>query len=118
MFTLANDDNTNTVTQIPQAMLATLQGQLNKEVLQHLRANLLAQAESAYRPKAIIELTGISSMGKHDYLFLLETARMLQIMGVKTILVGMRPGIIAGLSMLGLDLSQIPGECDLERALE
>lgn len=118
MFTPSADHNANTVTQMPQALLATLQGQLSDEVLNHLRTNLLSSALSTRKPKAIIELTGINSLAKHDYLFLLETAQMLKLMGVTMIIVGMRPGIIAGLSMLGVDLSQIPGECDLTRALE
>ncbi len=118
MMNSFEDENSCPITLMPHAMLASLQGQLSAELLSSLRKNLLDTAARLHKSKAIIDLTGVTTLAKQDYHYLVETAQMLRLMDVNMILVGMRPGIIAGLSMLGLDLAQIPGDCDLERALE
>lgn len=118
MLSSLDDDVSCPVTLMPHAMLASLQGQLSAELLISLRNNLLESAARLHKAKAIIDITGVTTLSRQDYLSLVETAQMLRLMGVNLILVGMRPGIIAGLSILGLDLTQIAGDCDLERALE
>ena len=57
-------------------------------------------------------------MDRVEFENVVDTAKMLKLMGVKTCLVGMRPGIISGLSAVGADMTALHGVCNLEQALE
>lgn len=49
---------------------------------------------------------------------LLDTARMLSLMGVKTILVGLRPAVALGMVEMGLNIRGVNCELNVDSALQ
>ncbi|HEX7642407.1 MAG TPA: hypothetical protein VF472_09425 [Burkholderiaceae bacterium] len=111
------DDRRIPVSAMNGAIVASLQSALTPQLLQWLRDDLLGAAARHRARLAVLDLAGLTGLDRLEYLDIVDTARMLQLMGVRTVLAGTRPGIIAGLSALGADMAALPGACDLESAL-
>ena len=56
-------------------------------------------------------------MDEQEYDDLVATARMLKLLGAGTVLVGLRPGMVAALAALDVDLAALPGARDVEQGL-
>lgn len=114
----ANEEQRIPVSMMRGAIFVSLQVALRPSLMLALREDMLNMAHLQPCARALLDVSGIHSMDKTEYDGLVDTARMLQLMGVRTFLVGMRPGIISGLSAVGADLSAIHGVCHLEQALD
>jgi rsbT antagonist protein RsbS len=112
------DERRIPISMVNGAIFASLQVTPVPQLMAWLREDLLNMAKQHRSRLALLDLSGIVSMDEQEYTDIIDTAKMLKLMGVQTILVGMRPGIIAGLSAIGADLTVLPGVCDLEQALE
>ncbi|MFZ6693084.1 STAS domain-containing protein [Undibacterium sp. SXout20W] len=100
------------------AIFASLQGVLMRHLMLKLRNDLLEMARKHRCSRALLDMSGIETIDKSEFDGIVDTAKMLKLMGVKTWLVGMRPGIISGLSAVGADITAVQGVCNLKQALE
>ena len=65
----------------------------------------------------ILELSGVQFMDSSEFKSLKAIAQMAQHLGVKPMLVGLRPGIIAHLAQTDTDITGIPATLGLNEAL-
>ncbi|WP_422997154.1 STAS domain-containing protein [Undibacterium sp. Ji67W] len=118
MMELQSEEQRIPISMMHGAIFASLQVALMPHLMRKLREDLLEMARQHRCSRALLDISGIETMDKGEFDGLIETAKMLRLMGVKTIVVGMRPGIISGLSAVGADMTALPGVCNLEQALE
>ncbi len=113
-----SEDRRIPVSRIGGALFASLQVDPQPELMQQLREDLLAAAHHHRARGAVLDISGIAGMDGVVYQQLEYTVRMLALLGVTCVLAGMRPGIVAALSVLDVDLTQIRGAVDIEQALQ
>lgn len=105
------------VSMIGKVVFASLQVSPHPQLLHCLRDDLAQRVVQSRATRVLLDLSGLVTLDDHEYAHVLETARMLRLLGARTVLVGMRPGIVAALAALDADLTALPGACDLEQGL-
>jgi len=65
----------------------------------------------------ILDCSGLEVIDIDDYQCLKRLARMLSLLGARTVLMGLKPGVVAALIGLGCDGSELEGALGLENAL-
>lgn len=113
-----SEDRRIPVSRIGAALFASLQVDPLPELMQQLREDLLAAAHHHRARGAVLDISGIAGMDDVVYQQLERTVRMLELLGVTCVLAGMRPGIVAALSAMDVDITQILGAADIEQALQ
>ncbi len=111
------DETRIPVSMIGQVVFASLQVALRPPLLDWLRTDLSRTVVRSRATRVLLDLSGIVSLDEQEYDHLLATARMLRLLGAGTVLVGMRPGIVAALAALDADLGALPGALDVEQGL-
>lgn len=111
------DETRIPVSMIGKVVFASLQVALRPQFLTWLREDLSRLVVERRATRVLLDVSGIVSLDEQDYEHLVATARMLQLLGAGTVLVGMRPGIVAALAALDADLSALPGAMDVEQGL-
>jgi rsbT antagonist protein RsbS len=105
------------VSMIGKVVFASLQIDLRPHTLAWLREDLSHWVVSRRATRVLLDLSGLPSLDEHEYGELIATARILALLGAATVLVGMRPGMVAALASLDVDLTALPGACDVEQGL-
>ena len=105
------------LTLIDGTIVATVQVDLVGEVLRQFGADVLATIERTRARALLIDLSSIQVMDVFDFESLREVAKMALLMGTKTILVGLRPGVAANLAELDAETSGLLTARTVEHAL-
>lgn len=113
-----SEDRRIPVSRIGGALFASLQVDPRPELMLQLREDLLAAAHHHHASGAVLDISGIAGMDGVIYHQLERTVRMLELLGVTCVLAGMRPGIVAALSVLDVDMTLIRGAVDIQQALQ
>lgn len=105
------------VSMIGKVVFASLQIDPHPQLLAWLRDDLARRVVQSRASRVLLDLSGLVSLDEEEYAHLIATAGMLKLLGAGTVLVGMRPGIVAALAALDADLSAVPGACDVAQGL-
>ena len=105
------------VSMIGKVVFASLQIEPRRQILAWLREDLSRMVVQNRAPRVLLDLSGLVSMDEQEYDDLVATARMLTLLGAGTVLVGLRPGMVAALAALDVDLAALPGARDVEQGL-
>ena len=105
------------LTEVQDVLLASLQVDPLPQVLAQLRDDLLATASARGVRAVIFELSGLPVMDAVVYGQLTTTTTMLAWMGVRSVFAGLRPGMVAALAVLDVDVSAVPCAADVDGAL-
>lgn len=105
------------VSMIGKVVFASLQIEPRPQTLAWLREDLSRTVVQSRATRVLLDLSGLVSLDEHEYNALVATARILQLLGAGTVLVGLRPGMVAALAALDVDLSALPGARDVEQGL-
>lgn len=105
------------VSMIGKVVFASLQIDPHPPLLRWLREDLSQMVVRHRATRVLIDLTGMATMDDFEYRHLVTTARTLKLLGARTVLVGMRPGVVAALAALNVDLDAVPGAIDVEQGL-
>ena len=113
----------NTANRIPLQMssnclVASIQIDLTADALEQFRKDLLSQLQAHHARGVIFDLSGIEIMDLSDFENIRSTISMAKVMGVSTIVCGMRPGVVASIVLLGADTDEIRAARDLDMAFE
>ena len=113
----------NTANRIPLQMssnclVASIQIDLTADVLEQFRKDLLSQLQARHARGIIFDLSGIEVMDLSDFENIRSTISMAKVMGVSTVVCGMRPGVVASVVLLGADTDEIRAARDLDMAFE
>lgn len=105
------------VSMIGKVVFASLQIEPRRQILAWLREDLSRMVVQNRAPRVLLDLSGLVSMDEQEYDNLVATARILKLLGAGTVLVGLRPGMVAALAALDVDLAALPGARDVEQGL-
>jgi rsbT antagonist protein RsbS len=84
------------------------------EAMQH---DLLENLDSKRASGVLIDVSGMDIVDSYFCRILRDTAGMARLMGAKTCVVGLAPAVAITLTGLGLDLSMVHTDANLERGL-
>ena len=99
-------------------LVASIQIDLTTEVLEQFRKDLLSQLQAQHARGIIFDLSGIEVMDLSDFENIRATISMAKVMGVSTVVCGMRPGVVASVVLLGAHTDEIRAARDLDMAFE
>ena len=114
----ANHERRIPVSLVSGAVYASIQLDPEKQIMQWLREDLLELTLKNRASGVVLDVSGITMLDGDAFHHLVDTTRMLQLVGATTIVVGLRPGIVAGLCELNVDLCALHGSSNVTQALE
>ncbi len=98
-------------------LLVPLQGQIDDELAEQLRQDVLNRIQETDVTGLIMDVTGLWIMDSHLCSVLSQIASAARLMGSQTVICGMAPEIALTLQTMGLELPNIGTELSLEQAL-
>jgi rsbT antagonist protein RsbS len=99
-------------------LVASVQIDLTADVLKQFREDLLTLLQAQNARGIIFDLSGIEVMDLSDFENIRSTISMAKVMGVPSVVCGMRPGVVASVVLLGADTDEIRAARDLDMAFE
>ena len=99
-------------------LVASIQIDLTADVLEQFREDLLTQLQAEHARGIILDLSGIEVMDLADFENIRSTISMAKVMGVSSVVCGLRPGGVPSLVLLGADTDDIWAARDLDMAFE
>ncbi len=106
------------VHQFEGSLVGVIQIELSDEVVARFREDLLAEIRRTGSTSAIIDVSGLEVMDLYEFEQLRRICRMAGIMGCRTILAGLQPGIVAALVQMDADTEGLETALSVEQALE
>ncbi len=97
-------------------VIASIQVDLDEQVLQRFRTDLLAMIESASATGVILDLSGVEVLDRTDFEALQRTMAMTALMGARCVVAGLRPGVASALVDLDVDLDSVEAAFNLDDA--
>jgi rsbT antagonist protein RsbS len=98
-------------------LLVPLQGQIDDELAEQLRQDVLTRIQQTDVTGLVMDVTGLWLMDSHLCAVLSQIASAARLMGAETVICGMAPEIALTLQTMGLELANIGTELSLEQAL-
>lgn len=99
-------------------VVASVQVDLTDVNIRQLRTDLLAQVQTVRPRGVILDLSGITVMDRVDWNNLRRTLDMVNIMGSRPVICGLRPGVVAALSEMDAEVSDLESVLDLDAAFQ
>ena len=101
-----------------ECVVASIQVDLDDEVLRMFRDELLGFLRSTGARGVILDLSGVQIMDAEEFGALRATMRMAGLMGAVTVLSGLQPGVVSALVDLGADTQGVEATATLDDAFE
>lgn len=98
-------------------LVVSIQDDLTDNEAEDLQRRLLDQIERTGADGVLIDVSGLDIVDSYFCRILRDTAAMAQLMGAASCVVGLAPAVAVTLTELGLDLSMVHTDADLERGL-
>ena len=99
-------------------LIVPIQGMLDDVVIAHLQGDVTARIERDSPKGIVIDVSGMDMMDSFMTRTIRDLALTARLMGVHTMVSGLRPAIALTLVEMGLEISGIQTTLNLERALE
>ena len=100
------------------AIVASIQLDLTDEVMLQFRHDLLSLIVSSGATRVIMDVSGVMVMDFDEFLSLQQTATMARLTGARTVVAGLRPGVVSSLVELDAPLDWVEAALNLEQAFE
>ena len=101
-----------------QCVVASIQVDLDDEVLHVFRQELLELLQSSGARGIILDLSGVSIIDAEDFRALRDTMDMARLMGAITVVSGLQPGVVSALIDLEADTRGVDATLTLDDAFE
>ena len=112
-------DNTASGMQVSRGVVvASVQADLEEQVVARLRDDLLARVHSTGSKGAILDLSAVHTLDASEFAAIRELIAMIEIMGATPVLAGLRSGVVSALIDSGVDVNGIQAAVDLDAAFE
>jgi rsbT antagonist protein RsbS len=105
------------IIKLRDVLLVAMPQEPGDETIQHLQEEVLQSMERHEPRGVILDATLVEIVDSFFARMLIETARMVALMGGRTIIAGIRPHVAAAATQLGLELRNIETALDVDRAL-
>jgi len=97
-------------------LIASIQVDLDDEVLARFRDDLLRRLHETGTRGVILDLSGVETLDSHEFGALRLIINMIEIMGAQCVLTGMKPGVVSALIEAGADVDGLRTAIDLDAA--
>ncbi len=97
-------------------IVASIQVDLTYDVLRQFRVDLLEFLQRSGAQAVILDLSGLEILDLEEFDALKRTMSMVSLMGAKSILAGLRPGVVSALIELNADVEGFPAAFNLDDA--
>lgn len=97
-------------------IVASIQVDLTPSVLHNFREELLNFLQQSGAQAVIFDLSGLEILDLEEFEALRNTISMVSLMGAKSIVAGMRPGVVSALVTLNADIDGILAAFNLDDA--
>ena len=97
-------------------VVASIQVDLDEEVLRNFPADLLARLNRSQVDGVIVDLSGVQIIDSQDFKALQRTISMAELLGARTVISGMQPGVVSSLVDLQVDLDDVVAAFNLDDA--
>ena len=97
-------------------VVASIQVDLNDDVLARFREDLLHRLHETGSRGVILDVSGLETLDSNEFAALRRVITMTNIMGAESVLVGLRPGVVSALIETGADVDGLRAAIDLDAA--
>lgn len=95
-------------------LVVPIQAELYDEVILQIQRDILEKVSETGVRGVIIDVSGVDIIDSFIARTLSDTARMVSLLGATTVLTGLKPGVVASLVDLGLELKGVQTAINLE----
>ncbi len=99
-------------------LIVSIQVELSDAIIERLMAQITAKIESTNVSGLILDFSGAYMMDSHITRRVYDIAMTARIMGVDTVVCGLRASVVITLTEMGLSMPGVATALNLERALE
>ena len=97
-------------------VVASIQVDLDEDVLARFRDELLHRLHETGSPGVILDVSGLETLDSNEFTALRRIITMCTIMGAESVLVGLRPGVVSALIEAGADVDGLRAAINLDAA--
>jgi rsbT antagonist protein RsbS len=97
-------------------VVASIQVDLDDEVLARFREDLLGRIHETGSRGVILDVSGLETLDSGEFAALRGIITMSEIMGADSVLVGLRPGVVSALIEAGADVDGLRAAINLDAA--
>ncbi|MBW2271584.1 MAG: STAS domain-containing protein [Deltaproteobacteria bacterium] len=97
-------------------VVASIQVDLDEEVLARFREDLLRRIHETGSRGVILDVSGLETLDSAEFAALRRIITMSTIMGAESVLVGLRPGVVSALIEAGADVDGLRAAINLDAA--
>ena len=97
-------------------VVASIQVDLDDEVLARFRDDLLGRIRESGSPGVILDVSGLETLDAEEFAALRQIVTMARLMGAETVMAGLRPGVVSSLITAGADIDDLRAAVDLDAA--
>lgn len=97
-------------------VVASIQVDLEDEVLARFREELLRRVQETGSRGVILDVSGLETLDSAEFSALRRIMTMISIMGAQAVLAGLRPGVVSALMEAGADTDGLRAAIDLDAA--
>ncbi len=97
-------------------LVASIQLDLDDAVLARFREDLLARIQETGSQAVILDVSGLEMLDTAEFTALRRIMEMARLMGSKSLLVGLQPGVVSALIGAGADVDGLEAAIDLDAA--
>ena len=99
-------------------IVASVQLDLRPDVLAGLRTDLLDLLGKSGAQAVVIDLSGLQTIDREEFEALRHTSDMARLMGARSVLCGLTPGVVSSLVDLDVNLTDVEATRTLDAAFE
>ena len=99
-------------------IVASIQIDLTEDVLREFRADILHLLHTSGVTGIILDLSGVEVLDLGDFEDMSKTIEMAGLMGAKTVVSGLKPGVVSALGELGAETEEITAAMNLDDAFK
>ena len=99
-------------------IVASVQLDLRPDVLASLRTDLLDLLGKSGAQAVVIDLSGLQTIDREEFEALRHTSDMARLMGARSVLSGLNPGVVSSLVDLDVNLTDVEATRTLDAAFE
>jgi len=97
-------------------VVASIQVDLDEDVLARFREDLLARVYETGSHGVILDVSGLETLDSQEFAALRHIIEMTALMGAEAVLVGLQPGVVSALVEAGADVDGLRAAINLDEA--
>jgi rsbT antagonist protein RsbS len=111
-------DESIAIVKVRDVLMITMPADPNDATVSALQGNVLQVIEQTEAKGVILDISAVETLDSFFARTVAETVEMVRLMGGRTIIAGMRPGVAITTTQLGLTLGSAMTALDVDRALD